>query len=38
MNSNLGILEDFVNNLDLEDGPLIMGKKSVSVRSEKRTF
>lgn len=37
-NSSLGILEDFVKDLDFEGGSLVMGKSSVSLKRKKRFF
>lgn len=36
INSNLGILEDFVKDLEFEDGSLIMGKISMSSEIKKK--
>lgn len=40
INSNLGILKDFVKDMDLEDGSLIIAKTTVSlnVKIKKRVF
>lgn len=38
INSNLGILKDFVKDLGLEDGSLIMVKTTVSLKVKKRVF
>lgn len=40
INSNLGILKDFVKDMGLEDGSLVMAKTAVSlkVKKKKRVF